>query len=65
MKVFALIFTVGISSGYKELIGLYSTAEKAEESKRKHMKKTANTEWHYSVKEIRVDKEVCEVYVEW
>lgn len=65
MKVYALIFSVGISSGYKELIGLYSTEEKAEEIKRKHMKETAHSEWHYSIKAAEVDKEICEVYDEW
>lgn len=65
MKIYALILKVGISSGYEELIGLYSTVEKAEEIKKKDMKKTAHAEWHYSIKEIKVDKEIREVYNEW
>lgn len=28
MKVFALVFTIGISSGCEELIGLYSTKKR-------------------------------------
>ena len=31
MKVFALTFTIGISSGSETLFGLFSTKEKAEE----------------------------------
>lgn len=65
MKVFALICSVGVSSGYKELIGLYTTVEKAEESKKKNIKETIRGEWHYSIKEVEVDKEICEIYDEW
>ena len=65
MKVFALICSVGVSSGYKELIGLYSTKEKAEETKKKNARKTIRGEWHYSIKEVEVDKDLCKVYDEW
>lgn len=66
MKVYALIYTAGCSTGYKEFIGIYSTKEKAEEVKTNDMKKPfRNWEQDYSIKEIEVDKEICEVYVEW
>ena len=38
MKVYALIFTVGLSSGYAKIIGLYDKKQKAEEIKEKHYK---------------------------
>ena len=65
MKVFALVFTIGISSGYEELIGLYSTKEKTEEKAEKHMKKNGHTKHHYKIKEIEIDKEVNITLAEW
>lgn len=63
--MFALTFTMGISSGYSKLIGLYTTKEKAEKEKERDMKKTANSEWNYSITEIAIDKPVNITYNEW
>ena len=65
MKVFALVFTIGLSSCYEELIGLYSTKEKAEEKAEKHMKKNGHAKHHYEIKEIEIDKEVNITLAEW
>lgn len=58
MKVYALIFKIGISSGYEELIGLFDDIEKAEKSKRKHIEKNTYMEHHYSIQEIELNKEI-------
>lgn len=65
MKVFALIFTIGISSGSETLIGLFSTKEKAEEKAEKHMKENGHAKHHYEVEEIEIDKEVNITIAEW
>lgn len=65
MKVYALIFEIGISSGHTELIGLFDDTEKAEKSKRKHMKKFAHMEHHYSIKEVELNKEINYTMAEW
>lgn len=65
MKVFALIFTIGISSGSETLIGLFNTKEKAEEKTEKHMKKNGHAKHHYKIKEIEIDKEVNITIAEW
>lgn len=65
MKVYALIFKIGISSGYEKLIGMFDSTEKAEKSKSRHMKKYGNAEYHYSIKEIELNKEINYTIVEW
>lgn len=65
MKIYALIFKIGISSGYEELIGMFDSTEKAEESKSKHMKKHAHAEHHYSIKEIELNTEINYTITEW
>lgn len=66
MTVYAVIYTVGLYSGYKELIGVYSTIEKAERMKQLDMKYHAiRSEWGYSIIPIEIDKTVNEVYQEW
>lgn len=66
MKIYAVIYTVGLYSGYKELIGVYSTTEKAERMKQLDMKHHAiRSEWGYSIIPIEIDKTVNEVYQEW
>lgn len=66
MKVFILTYTKGLSSGYTEFIGMYSTKEKAEEAKANEMKKAfRNWESDFSIKEIEIDKTYNEVYIEW
>lgn len=65
MKIYALIFEIGISSGYMELIGMFDGIEKAEETKSKHMKKYAHAEHHYSIKEIELNTEINYIITEW
>ena len=65
MTVYALIFEIGISSGYEVLIGIFDDIEKAEESKNKHMKKYAHAEHHYSIKEVELNKEINYTITEW
>lgn len=65
MKVFALTFTIGISSGSETLFGLFSTKEKAEEKAERHMKKYGHAKHHYKIEEIEIDKEVNITIAEW
>lgn len=65
MTVYALEFSVGVSSGYATIIGIYSTNEKAENAKAKHMKDTAHMAWHYTIAPIEVDKTLNITYMEW
>lgn len=65
MKVFALTFTIGISSGSETLLGLFSTKEKAEEKAEKHAKKYGHAKHHYEIEEIEIDKEINITIAEW
>ena len=65
MKVYVLIFTIGLSSGYKELIGIYDTTERAEEIKEKHMKKNGHANHHYKIEAIEINKTINNVFMEW
>lgn len=65
MTVYALTYKVGISSGYENLIGVYSTIEKADSIKQKDMKCKANMEWHYHITPIEIDKTVNKTIREW
>lgn len=65
MKVFALTFTVGISSGRETFFGLFSTKEKAEEKAERHAKKYGYGKHDYKIEEIEIDKEVNIVIAEW
>lgn len=65
MKVFVLIFSIGLSSGHNDLIGIYSSLNKADESKKKHMIKNAYGEHHYSIQEIEINKDLNITYDEW
>ena len=68
MRVFALIYSTGCSTGYKELVGIYSSAEKAEVAKRNDMRSSDHPirgEWGYSIKEVEVDTALNHVFDEW
>lgn len=65
MTVYALEYACGFESGFRELIGLYSANEKAEEAKIKDIKKNARFEWNYKITPIQIDKAINKVYVEW
>ena len=63
--VYAVVFTIGLITGSKELIGLYSDFDKATEAMNKHMKQHAHAKHHYGIHEIGVDKEENIVFAEW
>ena len=65
MKVYALVFTIGISSGSETLLGLFSTPEKAEAVKMKHSKKCGYALHHYELTELELDKETNITFAEW
>ena len=65
MYVYAVVFTLGLTTGSKELIGLYSTYEKATDAMKKHMEQHANAKHHYGIHEIGVDEEENIVFAEW
>ena len=65
MKVFALTLTVGIASGSETLLGLFSTAEKAEVTKQKHSKAHGYAEHHYDITDLELDKELDITIAEW
>ena len=65
MKVFALTLTVGIASGSETLLGLFSTAEKAETIKQEHSKANGYGEYHYDITDLELDKEVNITLAEW
>ena len=65
MTVYAVIYTCGYSSGYKELIGVYNTKKKAEVERDRDMNTTVRPAWNYSIKPIEVDKTIKITYMEW
>lgn len=65
MEVYALTYTVGYYSGYKELVGVYSTKDKAEKAKQFDMKQNGRNEWNYKINPLHVDKTVKETFMEW
>ena len=65
MKVYALVFTIGIDSGSETLLGLFSTTEKAEEVKMKHSKNGGHALHHYEITELELDKETNITLTEW
>ena len=65
MKVYALVFTIGIDSGSETLLGLFSTPEKAEAAKMKHSKKGGHALHHYEITELELDKETNITLAEW
>ena len=65
MKVHALVFEIGIESGYQLLIGLYDTFEKAENTMKEHMSKHYHSQRHYHICAIDLNKEVDITIAEW
>lgn len=65
MNVHVLTFEVGISSGHKELIGIFETEEKAEEALGRHMRKYCYSRHDYFIKEIELNKEVNITLADW
>lgn len=66
MKIYALIYKVGVSSWYHEIIGLYDSMETLENGKEKDKKECAlcRFEDNYSVEEIEINKNINIVYSE-
>ena len=68
MKVYVLTYTVGLSSGFSELVGIYSTKEKAEQAKKRDMSEITirfRLEDNYSIDEIELDKAINYTYADW
>lgn len=65
MTVCALVFTIGISSGYKKLIGIYDDWDMAKEALNKHMEKSGYGIHHYSMHEIELNTEENITFAEW
>lgn len=65
MTIYVVTYTVGFDSGYSELVGIYSSVDKANTMKQLDMKQKCRNEWHYSVTPIEVDKTINKTYKEW
>lgn len=67
MKVYALHYTVGVSTGYKELVGIYSTVEELEKGREKDKKDydVCRIFGDYIIEEIEINKNINKVYCEW
>jgi hypothetical protein len=67
MKVYILHYEVGVSSGYKELIGIYSSMEELEKGKAKDKEEyyACRVSGKYVIQEIEIDKNINTVYCEW
>ena len=66
MTVYALIYTKGFYSGFKELVGVYTSKERAEKMKQIDIENHGiRAEFGYSIKPIEIDKTVNETYQEW
>ena len=65
MTIYALTYTIGYETGYKKLIGIYSTVDKLAEAKWKDIHKNFGFEHNYSIHEIQVDKTINQIYQEW
>ena len=65
MKVYALTLSVGIVTGSETLLGLFSTAEKAETAKQEHSKAYGHAEYHYDITDLELDEELDITLAEW
>ena len=65
VNVYILTFEIGISSGYKQLLGIYETKEKAEEVLEKHMRTNFSSRRNYFVNALELNKEVNITISEW
>lgn len=65
MKVFVLVFSVGLYSGHKDLIGIYDDYDKAKEALNKDMEQSYCSRNHYSIHEIELNEEVNITFAEW
>ena len=67
MKVYVLIYKVGVSSGYHEFIGIYDSMEALEKGKEQDKEEyyACRISGDYEIKEVEVNKNINHVYVEW
>lgn len=65
MTVFAVVSCVGMVTGHKSLIGLYTTKKKAEAVKKRLINRNQLFPWSYSIIELETDKTLDIVYAEW
>ena len=67
MKVYVLIYKVGISSGYHELIGIYDSMEALERGREQDKKEyyCCRISGDYEIEEIDVNKNINDVFLEW
>ena len=65
MKIYALDYWMGISSGERKLIGFFESEEKAKAVEERLSKEKPYTKNHYSIIEIELNKEIDYVYAEW
>jgi len=65
MILYILTFEIGLSTSYKELLGIYDTKEKAEEASERHRAKYLFDRRCYHINEIELNKDVKVTIVEW
>lgn len=65
MILYVLNFEMGFSSGCKQFLGIYDTAEKAKEAQAKHIMKTGYLKDFYIIHEVELNQEVDITIAEW
>lgn len=63
LEVYVLTWTVGLSTGQKRLVGVYSTFEKAKEEEQKYLKEQRFGDC--SINAIPLNTVVDIVYLDW
>lgn len=64
MKVYLLIYQVGIEHGYEELVGIYTSEENINIAKENHKKKNG-LHGSYSVEEVNLNEEINYDMASW
>lgn len=64
MKVYLLIYQVGIEHGYEELVGIYTSEEILNEAKEVHKKKN-NLSGYYIVEGVNLNEELNYDMASW
>lgn len=58
MKVYLLIFSVGIEHGFEELVGIYDSEETLNKAKEAHKAKQVLMSGAYYVEEVNLNEEL-------
>lgn len=58
MKVYLLIFSVGIENGFEELVGIYDSEETLNAAKESHNAKQSRLSGVYYVEEVNLNQEL-------